>query len=43
MERTSQNVSKTYPNRVQALKDVTLTPFRRACTACSGRTAPESR
>ena len=36
-----RGISKTYPNGVQALKDVTLT-IPRECTACSAPTAPAS-
>jgi hypothetical protein len=39
--RVIRDVSKTYPNGVQALKDVTLT-IPRGCTACSAPTAPAS-
>ena len=41
MELQIRGVSKTYPNGVQALKDVTLT-FRPECTACSVPTAQAS-
>jgi ABC-type phosphate/phosphonate transport system ATPase subunit len=39
---TIRNLSKTYPNGVQALKSVTLDIPAMACSACSARTAPAS-